>query len=92
MAKSARLGRTAGATLTSDPIGGSYTAVCSEAGRLFDRIRHSVTEQAAPSTIKSAFLTPIEERLACELTGALCAKTDGDFMMLFNGELTISVV
>ena len=42
--------------------------------------------QAAPTTLKAAFLEPMGSDLATEVTLELFAKTDADFMGMFTGE------
>lgn len=41
--------------------------------------------QAAPATLKSAFLEPVGTQLAAELSVELVGRTDEDFMGLFMG-------
>lgn len=41
--------------------------------------------QAAPATLKAAFLQPIQDGLATAVSTDLFAKTDADFMDLFVG-------
>jgi len=62
---------------------GGYGEVCARAGRLFARIKHAVAAHAAPATLKSAFLGPLQARLAAELCVAVTARTDADFMGMF---------
>jgi len=64
----------------------TYSEVVAYAERLFGRIRSSVAGQAAPTTLKAAFLEPLSSELATEVALELFAKTDTDYMSLFNGE------
>lgn len=56
-----------------------------QAARLFGRIRQAVACQAAPATLKSAFLEPVGTQLAAELSVELLGRRDEDFMKLFTG-------
>jgi hypothetical protein len=62
----------------------TYEDVTRYAERLFNKIRHAVAAQNAPATLKSAFLDPINERLATEVSIELFAKADADFMTMFT--------
>lgn len=62
---------------------GSYEDVIRYAERLFARIRQAVACQAAPSTLKSAFLDPVHDSLEMEVSLELFARTDVDFMSMF---------
>lgn len=64
--------------------GGGFSDVCAHAERLFAAIKQSVAAQAAPVTLKAAFLEPLEDRLASELCVALLGKKDDDFMGYFT--------
>lgn len=57
-----------------------------QASRLFGRIRQTVACQAAPATLKSAFLEPLSTQLATELSVEMFGRADEDFMSLFTGE------
>ena len=57
-----------------------------QASRLFGRIRQTVACQAAPATLKSAFLEPLSTQLAVELSVEMFGRTDEDFMALFTGK------
>ena len=57
-----------------------------QASRLFGLIRQTVACQAAPATLKSAFLEPLSTQLAAELSVEMFGRTDEDFMALFTGE------
>jgi hypothetical protein len=65
----------------------TYSEVVAYAERLFGRIRSSVAGQAAPTTLKAAFLEPMSSELSTEVALELFAKADGNYMTLFNGEL-----
>ncbi len=56
-----------------------------QASRLFGRIRQTVACQAAPATLKSAFLEPVASQLAAELSVDMFGRKDEDFMGLFTG-------
>lgn len=56
-----------------------------KASSLFGRIRQTVACQAAPATLKSAFLEPIAGQLAAELSVEMFGRKDEDFMGLFTG-------
>lgn len=98
MAKSARtaaaLAAQQGHGLPPPPVtaGGAYMAVCAQAGALFARIRGAVAVQAAPATLKSAFLEPLGGELSAELATQMCGRADADFMQLFTGELGWSLM
>lgn len=64
---------------------GTYDDVIRYAEHLFRKIRQAVAQQMAPSTLKAAFLDPVHERLAVEVQVELFARTDGEFMAMFNG-------
>lgn len=63
----------------------AYADVCSYADRLFSRIRQVVACQATPSTLKSAFLQPLRNELATAINLDMFARSDEDFMAMFNG-------
>jgi hypothetical protein len=51
------------------------------------RIRQAVACQAAPTTLKAAFLDPVEAgSMATEVALELFAKADADFLSMFTGE------
>ena len=56
-----------------------------QAARLFGRIRQTVACQAAPATLKSAFLEPVSTQLAAELSVEILGRSDEQFMTLFTG-------
>ena len=60
-----------------------------QASRLFGRIRQTVACQAAPATLKSAFLEPLSIQLAAELSVEMFGRTDEDFMALFTGTWSV---
>jgi hypothetical protein len=63
--------------------------VITYAERLFGRIRQAVACQAAPTTLKAAFLDPVEAgSMATEVALELFAKADADFLTMFTGECT----
>ncbi|KIY98072.1 hypothetical protein MNEG_9891 [Monoraphidium neglectum] len=62
----------------------TYSEVVSFAERLFGRIRSSVAGQAAPTTLKAAFLEPMCSELPTEVALELFARADGDFMAMFT--------
>lgn len=64
---------------------GGYEEVIKRAERLFARLRYSVAQQSAPTTLKSAFLDPIQSRLGLEVSLDLFAKSDEQFMAMFAG-------
>lgn len=45
------------------------------------------TPQAAPTTLKAAFLDPVDESMSTEIALELFAKTDADYMHMFTGGL-----
>ena len=45
----------------------------------------SSVPQAAPATLKAAFLEPMSSDLASSVMLELFARTDGDFMAMFTG-------
>jgi hypothetical protein len=66
---------------------GTYGDVITYAERLFGRIRQAVACQAAPTTLKAAFLDPVEAgSMATEVALELFAKADVDFMTMFTGK------
>jgi hypothetical protein len=68
---------------------GTYGDVITYAERLFGRIRQAVACQAAPTTLKAAFLDPVEAgSMATEVALELFAKADADFLTMFTGECT----
>lgn len=66
---------------------GTYNDVIGYAERLFGRIRQTVAGQAAPATLKSAFLDPVSDSMSTEVAMQLFAKTDAEFMQMFTGVL-----
>jgi hypothetical protein len=65
---------------------GTYGDVITYAERLFGRIRQAVACQAAPTTLKAAFLDPVEAgSMATEVALELFAKADADFLTMFTG-------
>ena len=70
--------------LAGPPATGTFATVCKDASQLYARIRRAVC-QAAPSTLKTAFLEPVNSQLPADLSVALFARTDPDFMALFTG-------
>jgi hypothetical protein len=44
-----------------------------------------VAGQAAPATLKAAFLDPVADSMASEVAMQLFAKTDVEFMQMFTG-------
>lgn len=70
------------ASLTRPPCPGPAP----QAARLFGRIRAAVAGQAAPATLKAAFLEPLGAgALGAELAVELCGRADDGFMQLFTG-------
>lgn len=63
-----------------------YGQVVGLAERHFMAIRDSVAVQAAPATLKAAFLEPIAAGLATQLSVHLFARTDAAFMAWFACE------
>lgn len=61
-----------------------YGQVVGLAERHFAAIRRSVAEQAAPATLKAAFLEPVGRDLATQLSVHLFARTDAHFMGWFT--------
>lgn len=72
--------------------GSAYLNVCHQAARLFGRIRQAVACQAAPATLKSAFLEPVGTQLAAELSVELLGRRDEDFMKLFTAAGVLSAL
>lgn len=70
---------------------GTYSDVITYAERLFGRIRQAVACQAAPTTLKAAFLDPVADSLATEVSLELFAKADADFMQMFTGESPLCI-
>jgi len=62
---------------------GGYQGVCARAERLFGRIKDCVAVQAAPATIKAAFLEPLQGDLSTEMCVQITGRTDADFMSMF---------
>lgn len=62
-----------------------YAEVCSRASFLFARIREVVACRATPTTLKAAFLDPIPYGLTTEVNLDIFARTDNEFMTMFNG-------
>lgn len=67
---------------------GGYTDVIAHAERLFCRVRSAVAGRAAPTSLKSALLAPVSNRLPLEVGLKLFACSDADYMELFSGENT----
>jgi len=44
-----------------------------------------VAGQAAPATLKAAFLDPVADSMSLEVSMQLFAKADAEFMQLFTG-------
>jgi hypothetical protein len=65
---------------------GTYGDVLQYAERLFGRIRTAVAVQAAPTTLKAAFLDPITEDLATDVALELFARSDQEYLAMFTGE------
>lgn len=65
---------------------GTYGDVLQYAERLFGRIRTAVAVQAAPTTLKAAFLDPITEDLATDVALELFARSDQDYLAMFTGK------
>lgn len=63
---------------------GTYGDVLQYAERLFGRIRTAVAVQAAPTTLKAAFLDPITEDLATDVALELFARSDQDYLAMFT--------
>ena len=63
-----------------------YGQVVGLAERHFAAIRQSVAVQAAPATLKAAFLEPVGRDLATHLGVHLFARTDAHFMGWFTCE------
>ncbi len=72
----------------------SYEDVIRRAESLFNKIRYSVAQQTAPTTLKAAFLEPLKERMALDVLVDVFARSDAEFMSMFTGEhyLTLSLV
>lgn len=68
-----------------DSLVGLYLLLTFQASSLFGRIRQTVACQAAPATLKSAFLEPLDSQLAAELSVEMFGRKDEDFMGLFTG-------
>jgi hypothetical protein len=54
-------------------VPGSYEDVIRRAEKLFNRLRFSVAQQSAPTTLKASFLDPIQVRSG---EGVLCLDND----------------
>lgn len=74
------------ANASGNQVNSSYHQICSIAERIFNRIRHGVTCQAAPSSLKSAFLEPLSSNLASHMAIDLLGCTDDEFMAMFTGK------
>eukprot|EP00873_Tetraselmis_striata_P043070 jgi/Tetstr1/463334/TSEL_008257.t1 len=72
--------------------GGVYSDVCSHAARLFAQIRHVVACQATPSTLKAAFLDPIHHNLTSSVSMDMFARSDEDFMAMFNASGAVAAL
>ncbi|KAI8477346.1 MAG: P-loop containing nucleoside triphosphate hydrolase protein [Monoraphidium minutum] len=70
----------------------TYSEVVAYAERLFGRIRGSVAGQAAPTTLKAAFLEPMCDELATDVALDLFAKTDSEFMAMFTAAGALSTL
>ncbi|KAK9832230.1 hypothetical protein WJX74_003725 [Apatococcus lobatus] len=81
---------TPGGTQTS--LKGDFRAICLGSERLFARIRQAVAVQAAPATLRSAFLEPISQRLAGDLSLELFARRDEDVMGMFAASGAVAVL
>ena len=68
--------------------GESYEDVIRRAERLFSKIRYNVAQQGAPTTLKAAFLGPVESSMALDVSLDLFARSDADFMAMFTGTRT----
>jgi hypothetical protein len=51
-----------------------------------------VAGQAAPATLKSAFLDPVADSMSTEVAMQLFAKTDAEFMQMFTGVCQLFVL
>lgn len=69
----------------TDPGSMRMDDVLEVAEGLFRKIRASVACTYAPTTLKSNFLAPVHDRLQLEVALDLFARTDGEFMAMFNG-------
>ncbi|GBF90887.1 hypothetical protein Rsub_03742 [Raphidocelis subcapitata] len=74
----------AGALAAAPGLPSTYSEVVAYAERLFCRIRSSVAGQAAPTTLKAAFLEPMAADLSTSVALELFARTDPDFMGMFT--------
>mmetsp|Transcript_4509 Transcript_4509/g.12314 ORF Transcript_4509/g.12314 Transcript_4509/m.12314 type:complete len:775 (-) Transcript_4509:922-3246(-) len=72
--------------------GESYEEVIRRAEKLFKRIRFSVAQQSAPTTLKSAFLDPLKTRLGLEVALEIFARTDADFMAMFTAAAALAAL
>lgn len=63
---------------------GTYEDVIAYAERLFAKIRTAVACQNAPATLKNAFLDPMADQLATDVSIELFAKSDAEFMTMFT--------
>ncbi|GFH21601.1 dynamin-type G domain-containing protein [Haematococcus lacustris] len=68
---------------SSSQGGEGYDEVIQRAERLFNRLRYSVAQQSAPTSLKAAFLDPLKARLGLEVALDLFARSDTDFMSMF---------
>ena len=87
-----RRNATAAVSTSGDQVKSSYNQICSIAEKIFNRIRQGVTCQAAPSSLKSAFLEPLSSKLASHMAIDLLACTDDEFMAMFTGKLSCSAL
>lgn len=70
----------------------TYEDVIKRAERLFNRIRYSVAQQSAPTTLKAAFLDPLKTRLPLEVSLELFARNDSDFMNMFTAASALAAL
>ncbi|PRW39278.1 dynamin-related GTPase isoform A [Chlorella sorokiniana] len=87
----AKVARTAGVGAMAPPPATAGSAYLN-AARLFGRIRQTVACQAAPATLKSAFLEPVAAQLSAELAVEMCGRKDEDFMGLFTAAGVLSAL
>lgn len=92
VAKVARTSAAAGGMGPPTTAGSAYLSVCQQASSLFGRIRQTVACQAAPATLKSAFLEPLDSQLAAELSVEMFGRKDEDFMGLFTAAGVLSAL
>ena len=77
--------------LFGDLAKAGFSSICSSAEHQFNCMRKLVARQAAPVTLKSAFLEPLSSDMPTQLALDLFAMTDSEFMQMFTGGCDLCV-